>query len=418
MIAPIAESPSTATLGGNRPFVLFWWGESASLLGTEIAGLLLPLLALDAYHASALELGLLNTARFLPWLVLTMFVGAWVDRTRGRPLILLAYSGRTLTLGTLAALLWLGLLPFGVLLVLVLAYGSLTVVFEVASFPFLLALVRREQVISANARLAASSSIAGVLGPGLAGLLVGGLGVVNTLGVNATLFFVGVITMSSVRPDERPGIATPRALLTEIWEGFRICFGSRAVRAIAAISTNYNFGWSGVMTLFVVYAVRDLAMPSSLIGGVFLAGGLGAILGSVAAGPAAARLGLGRALLPAMIVGGSGYLLLLPAREPGIASVAWSAAALFLGGFGSTFAAIHMTSIRQAVTPHALLGRANASYRTINYGAIPLGALTAGILGESTSVAEALAIFCAVTALCWTWVFTSDIPRWRAIPEP
>ncbi len=118
-----------------------------------------------------------------------------------------------------------------------------------------------------------------------------------------------------------------------------------------------------------------------------------------------------------MIVGCAAPLLLPIAGGSLPATLAIVAASFLLGGFGVAISDVLVVSIRQAVTPDRLLGRMNASYRTLVYGAIPFGALAGGLLGELIGLRATLAVAAIGLLLAPLWIIRSPIPRKRRLPE-
>ena len=131
--------------GGLPPgFARFWWGEAVSGMGTAVTTLSLQTLVVVTMEGGATEVGWLNTARWLPYLALGLVVGALVDRVRRRPVMVVSDLVRALLLG-LVPLAWaLDLLSLPVLLVVVLLFGTASVVNDAASFSFVPRLVDRD----------------------------------------------------------------------------------------------------------------------------------------------------------------------------------------------------------------------------------------------------------------------------------
>ncbi len=145
-----------------------------------------------------------------------------------------------------------------------------------------------------------------------------------------------------------------------------------------------------VETLFALYAVRELGMSPGLLGLVLAVGSVGALVGSLFAGWAALRIGIGPAVALAMVLA-SASPLGIPAAHGSLVTVsAILAAVLFVGGIGLGASNVHVGSLRQTMTPDHLLGRVNASYRFFIYAGIPVGALLGGWLAELSGLRTAL----------------------------
>jgi MFS family permease len=169
--------------------------------------------------------------------------------------------------------------------------------------------------------------------------------------------------------------------------------------------------------VILLYLARELGFDPATIGILFATGAVGALLGSLVAGRLGERFGVGRTVLASMIVGCAAPLLLPIAGGSLPATLATVATAFLLGGFGVAISNVLVVSIRQAVTPGRLLGRMNASYRTLVYGAIPFGALAGGLLGELIGLRATLALAANGLLVAPLWIIRSPIPRMRRLPE-
>ncbi|BCB91853.1 hypothetical protein Psuf_091660 [Phytohabitans suffuscus] len=171
--APEGSAPE-GTAWANRDFRRLWLGSAVSSFGSEVAELALPLLALVTLSASAAEVGLLRVAQFLPFLLATLPLGVLVDRHRRRRLSFMvgADLGRFALLAVIPLGIWAGVARVELLYVVVFAAGILTVLYQIADFAFLPSLVRTDQLVDANGKIAATQSANEIGGRGLGGLIV------------------------------------------------------------------------------------------------------------------------------------------------------------------------------------------------------------------------------------------------------
>ena len=93
----------TQSLWRHRDFRLLWAGQSVSELGSQVSSLAIPLLAIDRLHAGPFAIGLLTTMSTLPFLLVGLPAGAWIDRVRRRPVLIAADVGRAVVLGSVPA---------------------------------------------------------------------------------------------------------------------------------------------------------------------------------------------------------------------------------------------------------------------------------------------------------------------------
>ena len=413
-----AASPERS-LRDYPDFLKLWSGQSISLLGSQITEIALPLTAVLLLDANAAQMGILGTARWLPFLLFTLWVGAWADRVPRLPLLIGVDAGRAVAMGTIAALALAGWLDFTTLVVLVFLFGAMTVVFDVAYYSFVPCVVPQEQLVNANSRLQASTSLAQVGGPGIGGLLVQALTAPYALLVDAISFVVSTLSLLWIRTEEQKPEPDPegRGSLARIREGLSITYRNAFLRAFAGVAGFYNLFEQWILTLFVLYAVRELGMSAGSIGLVISAAAVGALVGSVAAVPAGRWLGVGRSILLAVVLECAAMLVVPFTPAESLVTLPVLALAFALNGVGTASSSVMAITIRQLVTPERLLGRMNASYRFVSYGAIPLGALLGGAVGQAIGLREGLTVGCAALLMTVVWIVLSPLPRLRDLDE-
>jgi MFS family permease len=362
-------------------------------------------------------MGILNAAGFAPFLLLTLPAGVLVDRQRRRPILIASDIGRAVLLGLIPLLAFLSLLRIEYMIAISFLVGVLTVFFHLAYQSYLPALVERDQLVEGNSKLIASDSVAQIGGPGLAGLLVELVTAPFTILVDALSYAVSAISLGLIRTTEpAPRHVEGRSVWNEIGEGLRVVFGNSYLRAIAAEAATYNLFWNVLEAVYVLYAVRELGMRPGIIGLIFMVGSVGSLLGAVLADRIARRFGVGSTILGAMALGCIAPILIPLASGQTVGAAALLAAALFFGGIGVAISNVHVVSLRQTITPDRLLGRMNASYRSLVYGAIPLGALVGGFLGEQIGLRPTLLVGALGMSVAWVWVLFSPIRTLRRMP--
>lgn len=375
----------------RRDFHFVWAGESVSLFGTQVTQLALPLTAVTTLHAGPGQLGLLGTAEYLPFLILGIPAGVLVDRRRRRPVLVASNLVQAGAIGTVPVLAALGQLTFTLLCAGALAAGAGRAFFLVAYRSYLPAVVPTSHLTFANSRLSASESAAEIGGPGIGGVLVQAFGAPYALLLDAVSYVASALGLGAVR--QREPVPTPdtTALRTQIAEGFRFTFANPYLRAFAGEAASYNLCWQVVQTVLVLFAVQRLHLSAALLGLVLSVGAVGALLGAVFTGRVADRIGLGRTLVGAAVIGDLAPLV-LPVTPPGRAAVILLGAAFFVRGIGITGCNVHTMAIRQTITPDRLRGRTNAAYLLLVYGVVPVGALAGGWLGDTAGLRTTLLI--------------------------
>ena len=160
------------SLWRHSDFLALWSSQTLAALSAQITQLALPLIAVLTLSASPFEMGLLVTMTTLPNLLVGLFVGSWVDRMRRRPLMIASDVTRAILLVSIPVASLFNLLTLEQLYIVLFLFGIGTTVFDVTNVSYLPMLVGRSLVLQANSRIVASTSFAGAVGPGLAGLLV------------------------------------------------------------------------------------------------------------------------------------------------------------------------------------------------------------------------------------------------------
>jgi len=371
-------------------FALLWVAETIGQVGMQITVLGLPLAAIMILKATPLEVGALRALEWLPFLLISLLVGIWVDRRRRRPILIAGNIGRACILLAIPLAFALGALSLWQLYSVAFLAGILSVFFDVASQSYLPSLIARDQLVRGNALLEASRSGAGIVGPSIAGALIGFLTapmaiVVNVLGFLMSAVLLGCIRHDEPEPDRRVNKAGRLSLMRdEIIDGLRYVRRQRTLRAIAAFSAASNLGFSLVESIFLIYAVRQLRLNVGEIGLMYAVGNIGLLAGAVFAGPLAVRIGLGRTLI---VSSGLQGLSLVPVPLAALASpLLLLITGQLLRTCGVVLFNVTAASLRQAMTPDHLRGRMNATMRFVGWGIIPVGSVLGGVVATLASV--------------------------------
>ncbi|MDP9372215.1 MAG: MFS transporter, partial [Chloroflexota bacterium] len=378
----------------NADFVKLWAAQTVSQFGSQVTLFALPLVAALTLGASPAQMGILSAVEFAPFLLLGLVAGVWVDRLPRRAILIATDLARAALLLAIPAAALAGRLSMGLLYAVAALTGCCTVFFDVAYQSYLPALVRRDDLAEGNGKLEASRSVAQIAGPGLAGGLVQLVTAPFALLVDAVSFLLSGFALALIRAREgrASGPTGGGRILAEIGEGLRVVLHSPLLRPIAACTATANlFGTIG-QAIFVLYVTRQLGIGPGLLGVIFAAGNLGALLGAAAASRVARRCGLGATIIGSITFGGLGGLLVPLAGGPRAVAVPLLIAGQALLTFGGVMYNVNQVSLRQAITPGRLLGRMNATMRFIVWGTIPVGALTGGFLGEAIGLRPTLVV--------------------------
>jgi predicted MFS family arabinose efflux permease len=399
-------------LWSNADFRHLWMAESISQIGSQIAPVAIPLLAALTLGATPFQMGLLAAASGIPVLLIGVLAGAWVDRLRRKPLMLATDIGRALTLLAIPVAAWLDVLSIPLLVAISLLVGAQTVLFNAAYVSILPALVKRHELADANGKLYASMSVAQVVGPALAGTLVGLVTAPIVMIINAITYLGSGAFIRRIEHDERDAQhdAPREHLLREVMEGFRALFGSPVLRAISLSSATINLAGWVFLAVYVLYMTEDLHLSATGVGLVFAAGGVGSLIGSMLSARLGQRFGVGRTLMwSAILFGVFGLAVPVAILVPTIAlpmvilaeCLQWLTLIVFN---------VLALSLRQTRTPNHLLGRVSASNQVLAQGMMPIGSLLGGVIGSAWSVQAALLLGVGGMFLAAGWVIWSPVP--------
>ncbi|MEU7851732.1 MFS transporter [Micromonospora parva] len=406
----------TGGLLRHRDFRLLWAGQAVSSVGSNVTTVALPLVAVAVLDAGTFQVAVLTAAAWLPWLLIGLPAGAWVDRLPRRPVMVvcdLLCAAAFLSV-PLAAL--LDRLTVGQLLVVALGAGAARVFFETADQVYLPVLIRPEQLPEGNAKLQATQTVSYVVGPGLAGLIAQLIGAVAALVLDALTFLLSAVFLLRIRTRE-PRVRRAersRSLHRDITEGLRFVIRDPYLRVLTVFGAASNIGLTGYQAVLVVFLVRELRLEPGLVGGLVGVMSAGGIIGALVATTVARRCGTARALLVAAALTGPPALL-IPLAAPGI-GLAWPALGGLLIGLGVAIGNVVKGAFRQTYTPHHLLGRVTVSMHLLNYGTIPLAAVLAGAIGARYGVQTAIVGMTAWLALTPLILLVGPIRRRRDLP--
>jgi MFS family permease len=401
-------------------FLKLWFGETASLLGSQVTYLAMPLTAAMTLNATPLQMGALGTVQYIPWLLVGLPAGAWVDRWRRRPVMVAADLGRTALLSLIPIAAVAGILRMEHLYVVGFLGGTLNVFFDVAYSAYLPSLVPRDRLVEGNSKLQVSASIAEISGPGLAGGLIQLVTAPLAIAADALSFLVSALSLTWIgapEPKPVPSIDS-RGILAEIREGLRLVFFNPILRAFALASVTTNFFVDVHLAVFVLYVTRELGISPVILGGMYAVGSLGGLLGSLVAERLVKWRGLGRVIVGAQILVTLAVLAIPLSGRQFQTAVPLIVIAEALWGFAAVVYVVNTVSLRQAITPDQLQGRVTASLRFVTWGVSPLGFLLGGLLGEIIGLQATLLVAVAGPLLSVVCLVLSPIPGLREPPAP
>lgn len=378
----LSSGKSVLLVSDSRAFWLYWVSTTLSYLGDGVRFVALPLLAVSL-SSSPGHVAAVSVASGLPWLLFGLISGVVADRfDRGRQLALV----QALRAGVgvvLAVLVLADQVTLLVLIVLAFLLNSGEVFYDVALHSFLPALLPQSRLQWANGRLVTAEVVVfEFIGPAIGGLLFAAASHLPFFFDVATFFVSAVIfrRLARLRPTRTSNTADvmpKQSVHRDLLEGFSWWWTSDVVRSLTLVATAVNFGAGGLYALLALYSQNDLNLAPTSYGFMLAVGAVGSTF---------AGLCTGKLTAPALrrwtvIFAG-------PSASTSLAALAMSNSPLFVFaclavfGFFVTVFNVVAVSLRQALTPNSLMGRVTSVHRVFCWGALPLGALYAGIAGE------------------------------------
>ncbi|HKG25109.1 MAG TPA: MFS transporter [Thermomicrobiales bacterium] len=384
-------------------FWKFFSGQTISSLGNAVTQFAFPLLVYKL-TGSALNLGVTTAVTFVPYLLFGLPIGAWVDRLDRRRLMIVTDLLRALIVGSIPVLAAFDALSVWHIYLAAFLASTLGIAFDAAQFAAIPSLVGTGDLVTANGRILASYSAAGVLGPPIAGFLVARTSAEFTLTLDAASFVVSAVSLlliqRSFNTSELPKEAS--SIRRDVIEGLRYVLGHPVLRNISLMMAMINFLGSTTVAQLIFFAKERFDASDQQVSWLFSAGSAGVIVLSLAAGPLRHRYSFSRVALTALVLDGLLTILFAAVDSYWLALLIWAV----ISGCGILFN-INTGSLRQAIVPNQLLGRVISIAGVLAWSAIPLGTLSGGWLidrtGNVTAVYAAIGALTAIIAVAFAF---------------
>ncbi len=376
----------------NRDYMLLWSGQLVSTIGSNMSYVVFPLLVLYL-TGSAQDAGIVGALFSVPYLLLSLPVGALVDRWDRKRVMIVSDVIRAFAFAIIPIAAFTGTLTIWHVYAVALAEGTFFVFFNIAEVAALPRVVRPDQLPEATSQNMATFAAAGMAGPGLGGFLYQSVGKAFPFLLDAVSYAISAVSLLFVRTNfqvERAADAPRRHLWREIKQGMGWLWGNALLRFMAFITGGINFVLVGG-TLIVIVVAKNLHIDEAGICLIFSVGAVGGIVGAALAGTIQRRFGYGQVTLTTMWLLALAFPLIGIAPHAALLVFAWALVSLSVPVFS-----VVQLSYRLPLIPDELQGRVNSSYRFLGWGTQPLGSLLTGFLLENTGPVVTIVIFGAI----------------------
>ncbi|MEU5218608.1 MFS transporter [Streptomyces sp. NPDC020807] len=374
------SAPAAAPARLWDDFNRFWLSQSCAQTAGQVLYYAYPLIAAALLGLDPAEIAITTSLQFLPTLVMTPIGGMIVDRVNRRVLLLVCHLGRAALLALAAVLAAGGQLSTPMFWVLVTATGAISSVADLTTLAVIPQVSPKGEILAANSKMQLTLSVAQVVGPALAGVLIG-LSGAGVLGAIAGVFTLGAVLSLRARLHLGERVATTESWWSRFTRGARVVRSSPLLRALLVQGGLFNFFEQALITLYLIHALRVLGMSTTTVGLLLGVGAFGSVAGAAAASRLAARMK--RTHVMAWAMGFASLapcaLPLSPAGSP-YPAAALAALAFFAYGVGLTVFNVHSIAVRHESVAAEYQGRVGAVYRFFAFGGTALGAAFAGWL--------------------------------------
>jgi MFS family permease len=374
----------------HRNYRLFFAGQAVSLVGTWMQQVAQAWLVLQLTH-DPFWLGVVAAAQFIPVMILGLFAGVLADTLPKRQTLIAVQAVMMTLAAILAVLTATGLVTVPIILLLALLLGCANAVDMPVRQSFAVEMVGRDDIGSAVALNSAMFNGARIVGPAVAGLTIGLVGVAAAFAINAISFLAVIIGLLAMRDSElrsSPLIERPRsvgAVVEHLREGYDYVRGTPlvllAVLVVGLVSTfGMNFG-----VVIPTLTQEQLLSDAAGYGFLMAASGVGSLAAALwlafGGAPRPSRMAWGAMLL------GVGEVLLAISHSYPLSLL------LMVGvGFGAIAMAATANTTLQLASPDRLRGRVMSFYTTIFAGSTPIGGLLMGGIASAAGIAISMAV--------------------------
>ncbi len=365
----------------NGDFWKFWSGQTISTFGSSVTGFALPLLVFKLTN-SPLNLALTLVFTVLPYLLFGLAIGAWVDRTNRKRVMICTDCVRALVIALLPLLALLGQLSVWWIYAVSFINATLTIGFTAANFAAIPSLVEPDDLVAANGYIQASFSTASIIGPLVAGLLLALVPLPLLLLIDAASFLVSTASLLLVKGSFNTRTSEKKAtegIGNDILEGLHYVLHSPILFWLVLLLLLFNFILPTADVQIVLYAKQWLRASDTQIGLLYASDGVGVVVFSLLTNRLRKRWSFGVVTLGSMMI--LGLLTALMAFTHGYPAVLviWA-----LRGGTDVIFLISTYSMTQMIVPNALLGRIITFIRVLTWPTASLGVLLGGLAIEQT----------------------------------
>jgi len=414
-------SPFNSPLFQIPGYSRMWLSIFFSNLGGQITMLALPLTAVFLLDATPTQMGFLTAMEIAPFVLFSLPGGVLLDRMQKLPIYIAGEIFMGVALLSIPLAWALDMLNMPLMYLVSFALGTVYTIAGSASQIVLTQLVGRNKLVQAYSQNAIAGSMAEVLGPGMAGLLIRVFSAPLALVMDALLLIGSVLMLRGIQIHEE---VAPRAtwkdrsFKEELLKGLAFVRSQKMLLEMAATVGAWQFFAQLALSVQIIFAVKDLGLDETLVSLSFVTLGIGSVLGGLVGPKISQRIGPGPALIVGVSITSLGWLGLLALEGvlPSIVLFSWM---LVCFSWGATLLFVNFLSLRQSFTPTDLLGRMTTTMRWLILLPAGPGAILGGWMAEhwgmrSSLMAAGVGTLC-VALVAWTRPYLKTLKQLPAL---
>jgi hypothetical protein len=243
----------------DRTYRTLWTSILMSSFGGQISLLAIPLTGVVLLGASPVQMGILVTMEILPYVLLSLPGGVWLDRVRKLPVYIGGECLLALAVLSVPLAWWLELLTMHWLYAVSFAVGTVHTIAGSAAQIVLMQIVSRERLIEAHSKNALASSTAEVMGPGIAGVLIRAVGAPLALLANGLLLAGSALILRGIRVLEQSPHGSAH-FWSALKDGARFVAGNRLLVTMGVASGGWQFCHNAALVVQILFATRVLGL--------------------------------------------------------------------------------------------------------------------------------------------------------------
>ncbi|MBD8497719.1 MFS transporter [Paenibacillus arenosi] len=385
-------------------FYKLWIGQSISLLGIQFTVVALPLFAIEVLQTSEANAAMLRGIIFVPYLIFGLIAGALIDILPRKKVLLISSICQGVLFLSVFLLAVTNKITFPLLVLLMFVNGIFTTFYNIAIPSFLPEIVTdKDNLKKGNAQLALSESLAVVVGPMLAGIVITLVGSTGSFSVNAATYFICFVCLlfiSRFKPHTEGSLKNVniKSIYKNIFEGLIYFRKHPVLEPIVSCGAVYGFFKYILYSILVIFLYKVMGLSELEIGFVVGSASVGFLIGNTILLKKSKQINHTKMLIYSAAVSVIG-LSFIPIMGY-LGTVYGIVAVSIIHGMGEGVFAPYAATIRQLVSPSHMLGRVNAVQRTLNWGAWALGSFASAFLVSIFGLQTTLFIGGFGTTLC------------------